>query len=158
MQCLLQRYLWDVPRSLRIDFANDFPAAGLIFTALNNQAHDAEDGDKKESTIGIIKRVVSEKGIAGMYSGGGPMCIRQATNWASRAGFTEIARSAFNLSEYGLLGEIASGAIGGVGSCWNTPIETIRVITQRDVSKGLKPKKMGEYWNDIVEQSGYPGL
>jgi len=128
-------------------------AAGLIFTALNNQSDD-----KKETTIGIVRRVISEKGIGGMYSGGGAMCLRQATNWASRSGFTEIARSAFHLSDYGMLGEIASGVIGGVGSCWNTPIETIRVTNQRDVSKGLKPKKMGEYWNDIVEESGYPGL
>lgn len=131
--------------------------AGLIFTSLNNQQSDSTGG-KKESTIAIIKRVVAEKGIGGMYSGGGAMCMRQATNWASRSGFTEIARSVFKLQQYGIMGEIASGAIGGVGSCWNTPIETIRVTNQRDVSKGLQPKTIGEYWDDIVEESGYKGL
>jgi len=108
--------------------------------------------------MAIIRRVVSEKGIGGMYSGGGAMCLRQATNWASRSGFTEIARSVFKLQQYGLVGEIASGAIGGVGSCWNTPIETIRVTHQRDVSQGKTPKSMSEYWEDIVDKGGYPGL
>jgi Mitochondrial carrier protein len=133
-----------------------FPA-GLIFTTLNNQQNDSSTG-KQESTMAIIRRVISEKGIGGMYSGGGAMCLRQATNWASRSGFTEIARSVFKLQQFGILGEIASGTIGGVGSCWNTPIETIRVVNHRDVSKGLEPKAMSEYWNDILEEGGYPGL
>ena len=106
----------------------------------------------------IVRRIISERGMGGMYSGGGAMCLRQATNWASRSGFTEIARSVLKLQHYGILGEIASGAIGGVGSCWNTPIETMRVMNQRDVSQGQMPKTMSEYWNDIVEDTGYHGL
>lgn len=56
------------------------------------------------------------------------------------------------------MGEIASGAMGGVGSCWNTPIETIRVLQHRDVAKGKKPESMGTYWNEIVAKDGYQGL
>jgi Mitochondrial carrier protein len=130
--------------------------AGLVFTALNN---DRQTGTAhRETTWGVVTRVVREKGVAGMFAGGRPMCIRQATNWASRSGFTEIARSVLRLSDYGLLGEIGAGAIGGVGSCWNTPIETIRVYTQRDVSQGKEPKAMAQYWDEIVSESGYPGL
>jgi Mitochondrial carrier protein len=130
--------------------------AGLVFTALNN---DRQTGTaNKETTLGVVTRVVKEKGVAGMFAGGRPMCIRQATNWASRSGFTEIARSSLRLSKYGILGEIAAGAVGGVGSCWNTPIETIRVYTQRDVSQGKEPKPMAQYWDEIVKESGYPGL
>jgi hypothetical protein len=48
--------------------------AGLIFTSLN-----AASADSKENAIGVIQRVVAEKGIAGMWSGSGAMCLRQAT-------------------------------------------------------------------------------
>jgi hypothetical protein len=125
--------------------------AGMIFTSLNA-------AESKETTLGVIRRVVSEKGISGMWIGSGSMCIRQATNWASRAGFTEIARSQLKLTQYGLLGELASGAIGGVGSCWNTPIETIRVITQRDVALGKKPESISECYNRILNEQGVQGL
>jgi len=62
------------------------------------------------------------------------------------------------MSEFGLIGEIGSGAIGGLGSCWNTPIETIRVYLQADVSAGKQAKTFGQYWDDIVEEGGYTGL
>ena len=139
--------------------------AGLIFTALNsNNNHGSKSKGTKsltrqpENAIQIVRRVVHEKGIWGMYAGMKPMCIRQATNWASRAGFTEIARTTLQLSQYGLIGEIVAGTIGGVGSCWNTPIETIRVYIQRDVSQGVPVKSMSQYWDTIVEEQGYPGL
>ena len=89
-----------------------------------------------------------------MYVGSAPMCWRQASNWASRAGFTEVARTTFKMSNYGMWGEIGSGVIGGIGSCWNTPIETIRVWMQRDISMGKEAKTFGGYWEEIVEDSG----
>jgi hypothetical protein len=88
----------------------------------------------------------------------GPMCVRQASNWASRSCFTEIARTTFKMSQHGIIGEIGSGVIGGLGSCWNTPVETIRVFMQRDVSRGKPSKSVGQYWNEIVEDQGYQGL
>jgi Mitochondrial carrier protein len=139
--------------------------AGLIFTALNNNSKNQKLQKKSgrtthtsETAIQIVRRVVAERGILGMYAGMKPMCIRQATNWASRAGFTEIARASLHLSQYGILGEIAAGTIGGVGSCWNTPIETIRVYIQRDVNLGIQVQSMPQYWNAIVSEYGYPGL
>jgi hypothetical protein len=130
--------------------------AGMIFTSLNY--NKGKPGYENDNAITIVKRIVADKGIRGMYYGGGPMALRQASNWASRASFTEIARSTLGLSKYGVAGEIASGIIGGLGSCWNTPIETVRMITQRDVSSGREPKTMTGYWGDIVETQGYPGL
>jgi len=124
--------------------------AGMIFTALNT----GED----ETTLGICKRIIQEKGVKGMYVGSGPMVIRQATNWASRSGFTEIARNVLHLSKYGIIGEIGSGVIGGIGSCWNTPIETVRVHMQRDVASGVPAKSSLEYMKGIVDSDGVPGL
>lgn len=130
--------------------------AGMVFTSLN--VNRDTKGFETDNTWTVTRRIIKEKGFMGMYYGFTPMALRQASNWASRAGFTEIARSVLNLQQYGILGEIASGTMGGIGSCWNTPIETIRVVTQRDLSTGVPTKTMGGYWKDISERDGMGGL
>ena len=90
--------------------------AGMIFTSLN--ANRGKKGYEGDNAIIVANRIIKEKGIRGTFFGGGPMCARQASNWASRAGFTEIARTTLGMSKYGVLGEIGSGVIGGLGSCW----------------------------------------
>lgn len=130
--------------------------AGMIFTSLN--VNRGKKGYENDNALTVARRIIKEKGPFGLYYGVTPMCLRQASNWASRSAFTEIARTTLGMSRYGILGEIGSGVIGGVGSCWNTPIETIRVLLQRDVSLGKKTKTFGAYWDDIVEEQGYPGL
>lgn len=130
--------------------------AGLIFTSLN--VNQGKKGYENDNAITVIRRVVKEKGVLGMFAGFGPMASRQASNWASRAGFTEICRTSLGMSGWGVWGEVASGAIGGIGSCWNTPIETIRVFMHRDISMGLPAKTFGQYWTDIVEDQGHVGL
>jgi len=84
--------------------------AGLIFTSLNY--NKKRPGFENDNAISVTRRIVREKGIAGMYAGGGPMALRQASNWASRAGFTEIARTTLGMTKYGIMGEIGSGVIG----------------------------------------------
>jgi hypothetical protein len=129
--------------------------AGMVFTSLNvNRGKEY----KNDNAITITRRIVKEKGITGMYGGGGAMCLRQATNWASRAGFTELARTTFRLSEYGLLGEIGSGVIGGLGSCWNTPIELARMRAQRDISMSREPSTIIAYWKETINDEGVSGL
>lgn len=130
--------------------------AGMIFTSLN--VNRGKKGYENDNAITVTKRILKEKGIIGMYYGVSPMALRQATNWATRAGLTEVVRTSFQLTKYGVAGEIASGVIGGVGSCWNTPIETIRVLIAKDVSMGVPTKSFGKYWSDMVEEQGYPGL
>jgi Mitochondrial carrier protein len=154
--------------------------AGLVFTALNGKSDSAAPasavgGGKKskrrnyptptpvaagagKTTIGVIRAVLRERGVAGFYAGGGAMCLRQATNWASRAGVTELARTVLHLSKCGVAGELASGVLGGIVSCWNTPIETIRVLTQLDVAQGRQPQSMVHYWTAVVDRDGYAGL
>lgn len=130
--------------------------AGLVFTSLN--ANRGKKGFENDNAITVTKRILKEKGIAGMFIGGGPMAARQASNWASRGMFTEIARTNFKMSQYGILGEIGSGIIGGLGSCWNTPIETVRVNIHKDVSAGVTPKSFAGYCSDIYDEDGIPGL
>jgi hypothetical protein len=128
----------------------------MVFTSLN--VNRGKKGYENDNALTVARRIIKEKGIMGMYYGMGPMCLRQASNWASRSCFTEIARTTFKMSQYGTWGEIGSGIIGGVGSSWNTPIETIRVLMQRDVSMGRRAMSFGQYWTDIVDEQGHVGL
>ncbi len=130
--------------------------AGMVFTSLN--VNKGKPGFENDNAWTVAKRIIDEKGLKGMYIGGTPMAIRQASNWASRGLFTELCRTNLKLSRFGLLGEIGSGVIGGVGSCWNTPIETVRVLMQRDVGMGFDPKTFGQYVDQVVEDGGFPAL
>lgn len=130
--------------------------AGMIFTSLN--VNQGKKGYENDNAITVAKRIIKEKGVKGLFYGGGPMCLRQASNWSSRSLFTEIARTNLKMSQYGIIGEIGSGVIGGLGSCWNTPIETIRVNMHRDVSMGKESGPFGHYWNEIKEKQGVVGL
>lgn len=93
-----------------------------------------------------------------MFVGGGPMAARQATNWSIRSTMTEVCRTSLKLSRFGSVGEIASGVIGGFTSCINTPLETVRVLMQRDISAGVVPKTFNRYISDIIDETGVPGL
>ena len=130
--------------------------AGLIFTSLNLNKDNPEY--ENDTAWSVARRVVQEKGPMGLFTGGGPMAARQASNWASRSMFTEICRTNLKMSRFGILGEIGSGAIGGVGSCWNTPIETVRVLMQRDVAAGKNAKTFGQYIDDTMEEGGVQAL
>ena len=66
-----------------------------------------------------------EKGLLGFYPGGSAIAARQASNWASRVGFTEGARGLVATVVHGkghhrlsVREEAAAGIIGGVLSCW----------------------------------------
>lgn len=130
--------------------------AGMIFTSLN--VNQGKKGYENDNAWTVAKRIVKERGLKGLFYGGGPMCLRQASNWSSRSLFTEIARTNLKMSKFGVLGEIGSGVIGGLGSCWNTPIETIRVNMHRDVSMGKDSQSFGYYWNRISDEEGMSGL
>ena len=130
--------------------------AGMVFTSLN--VNKGKPGHENDNAVIVAKRIIKEKGIQGMFIGGTPMAARQASNWASRSLFTEICRTNLKLSRFGLIGEIGSGAIGGIGSCWNTPIETVRVLMQKDVSEGVPPKTFGGYVEAQMQEGGVPAL
>lgn len=53
------------------------------------------------STSQRIKMVWAEKGLKGFYPGGTAIAFRQATNWASRQGFTEGIRHQMQMSFHG---------------------------------------------------------
>jgi len=102
-----------------------------------------------------MKNLYEKNGIVkGFYGAAPSLAFRQATNWASRASLTEIARSNLKLSRYGLKGEVLSGVLGGLASSWNTPIEVVRIRLQSDLAKGRKTKSFGAYFDEIRNQEG----
>jgi len=117
------------------------PSTQIMTTALNDRI----------SSFEATKRIIRKRGILGLYSSASPVAVRQASNWASRTTFTEIARTTLGMSKYGIMGEIGSGVFGGLLATWNTPIETVRVRMQNDIgsSKSGKQKSMSYYFNDI---------
>lgn len=61
----------------------------------------AVTGDQSVSTVQRIQRTWAAKGIKGFYPGGTAIAFRQATNWASRQGFTEFVREQMKVRESG---------------------------------------------------------
>mmetsp|Transcript_6916 Transcript_6916/g.16961 ORF Transcript_6916/g.16961 Transcript_6916/m.16961 type:complete len:125 (+) Transcript_6916:1-375(+) len=57
----------------------------------------AVTGSSNESTLQRASRVYKANGLAGFYPGGTAIAFRQATNWASRQGFTEAVRTKFKV-------------------------------------------------------------
>lgn len=98
----------------------------------------AVTGDKSVSLMSRIRQVYQAKGIAGFYAGGVAVGVRQATNWASREGFTVGVRQQFRkyfhdnnpTARLSAGEEILAAAIGGTLSCWNHPFEVVRIEMQ----------------------------
>jgi hypothetical protein len=47
------------------------------------------------SILSLAANTLKTQGIGGFYHGGLPLMLRQGSNWASRQGFTDVARSYF---------------------------------------------------------------
>jgi phage shock protein PspC (stress-responsive transcriptional regulator) len=129
----------------------------MAFTSLNVNKH--KPGYENDNEFTVAKRIYKEKGLGGLFVGADAMAARQASTWASRTLFTELCRTNLQLvSKYGLLGEVASGIMGGLGSCWNTPIETVRVLMHRDMSCGHPTKSFMGYVQQEMDAGGIPAL
>lgn len=62
----------------------------LIVTACVAAASNSES--EEVSAFQVAQRIIKEKGVFGLYRGAPAVAMRQATNWASRQGFTEFVR------------------------------------------------------------------
>merc|ERR1712096_6047 len=108
---------------------------------------------------------MAEKGIKGFYPGGVALAFRQASNWASRQGFTEFFRTRVAMWRHGDAGaklskweEAGSGILGGACSCWNQPFEVARIQAQAAAAAGEPAHGMGTVMGNIVKQNGFAGL
>jgi len=93
-------------------------------------------GGKEVSVWTTAREVWLSKGIKGFYPGGTAIAFRQATNWASRQGFTEAVRERFKVlfhdgdskAKLTVTQEAFAGIIGGALSCWNHPFVSLGLL------------------------------
>ncbi|KAJ8664075.1 hypothetical protein O0I10_000353 [Lichtheimia ornata] len=106
----------------------------------------------KESTFKIAGDIFKREGIRGINKGVNAVAVRQCTNWASRFGITRFTQESIIKARYGDAPDAAKRAtaidkamasiVGGALSCWNQPIEVIRVEMQSQVKAAGRPEKM----------------
>lgn len=103
------------------------PSTFLVMTA-------ATTGRPVANTLSQILK--GERKVTDLYTGGGPLVLREATNWASRQGITDLTRNFLKRQGVGagIALEIGSGVLGGVLACWNNPFEVARIRQQRDLA------------------------
>jgi hypothetical protein len=98
------------------------------------------------------------------------VALRQCTNWASRFGLSRYAQESIIKARYGegpeahkkatVVDRAMASIIGGGLSCWNQPIEVIRVEMQSQVKAAGRPEKMtiGSAAKYIYQNNGIAGF
>ena len=106
-----------------------------------------------------------EKGLIGFYPGGLAIAFRQASNWASRQGFTEAVSGRMRLWLYDdptakltKLQAAACGCMGGILSCWNHPFEVARIEIQARAIAGEESIGMLRVFSNVYAEYGVAGL
>ncbi|KAI9261150.1 mitochondrial carrier domain-containing protein [Sporodiniella umbellata] len=100
-----------------------------------------------ESTFSIAAKIYKKEGIRGMNKGVNAVALRQCTNWASRFGIARFAEEAIVKSRHGEAGvadhtdKILASVAAGALSCWNQPLEVIRVEMQSQLKGAGRPDK-----------------
>lgn len=125
----------------------------------------AVTGNTNETTMQRISRTWGAHGLRGFYPGGTAIAFRQATNWASRQGFTEAARHRMKIMLHGdaeakltARENVISGLIGGTLACWNHPFEVARIEAQARADQGQSAKSMVQVFQMVVKENGVRGL
>jgi hypothetical protein len=121
--------------------------------------------NKHDTASSVMWRTWLTKGLAGFYPGGSAIAARQASNWASRAGFTEAVRMRIARVVHGdakarlsISEECAAGIIGGVLSCWNHPFEVARIEMQARALHGEQHQSMLQVLRSVHAEHGLQGL
>lgn len=104
------------------------------------------------------------------YAGVNAVAVRQLTNWASRFGLSRYAQESIIKFRYGdhadahkqatVIDRALASIIGGGLSCWNHPIEVIRVEMQSQVKSAGRPENMtiGKAAKWIYQNNGISGF
>ena len=131
------------------------PCTYLVTGAVNDPA---------TSVLTRVKQTYKRGGVADFYPGGTAIAFRQATNWASRQGFTEFVRARMKIQLHGdqhasltKTEEILAGVIGGTLACWNHPFEVARIEAQVLGNLGKPVPGMTKVMRDIIRVDGVQG-
>lgn len=123
-------------------------------------------GGKGASVLGTITSTWRDKGLIGFYPGGSAIAFRQASNWASRQGFTDVVRAQMRRSRYpsnpnaklSTSEDAVCGLVGGMLSCWNHPFEVARIEMQARAAAGESYLSMLGVFRQVTQQYGVRGL
>ena len=121
-------------------------------------------GDKNTPLSQHINNAWHKNGIKGFYPGGVAIAWRQATNWASRQGFTDFAREMLRKqnddpkAKLSMAQEVTAGIIGGTLSVWNQPFEVARIEAQARAGAGQTSIGMVQIFKMVVHEHGVAGL
>jgi Mitochondrial carrier protein len=127
----------------------------------------AASGVKPPSTTRLFFDIYNKEGIRGINKGVNAVAIRQMTNWGSRISLSRLAETMLRRvtnkqpsDKLTPLDKIACSAIGGGLSCWNQPIEVIRVEMQSMKKDPKKPAKLSVWGTAkyIYGEAGFKGL
>jgi hypothetical protein len=136
------------------------PCTYLVTAAVTGGGNGPAKG-----TLALAGETYTRSGIRGFYPGGSAIAFRQATNWASRQGFTEGMRLAVlkrkGSDEHVKLStneEIMCGVVGGALSCWNHPFEVARIEMQARANAQQSHLSMAQVFRLVVGEHGPMGL
>jgi len=127
----------------------------------------AAAGVKPPSTMHLFVDIYQKEGIRGINKGVNAVAIRQMTNWGSRISLSRLAETMLRRATGKQPGEkltpldkIACSAIGGGLSCWNQPIEVIRVEMQSMKKDPNKPANLSVWGTAkyIYQDAGFKGF
>ena len=106
----------------------------------------AAAGQKPPGTFAVFADIYRREGLAGINKGVNAVAIRQMTNWGSRMALSRLAeqmmrkvRNKADGEKLTALDKIMCSAVGGGLSCWNQPIEVIRVEMQSMKADPARP-------------------
>lgn len=124
-----------------------------------------------KSSVQVAREIFAREGIRGINKGVNAVAVRQCTNWGSRFGLSRIAEDAIRKFSHtdserdqkkalSPMQRVLASALGGGLSCWNQPIEVIRVEMQSQVKTVGRPEKMtiGKAAQWIYSQNGMKGF
>ncbi|RKO96431.1 mitochondrial carrier [Caulochytrium protostelioides] len=130
--------------------------------------HKGADGSAQKSSWTVAREIYAREGIRGINKGVNAVAVRQCTNWGSRFGLSRLAEQSIRrwtgktdpADRLSNGHRILASAIGGALSCWNQPIEVIRIEMQSQVQQAGRPAQMtiatAAQW--IYQQNGLKGF
>ncbi|KAI9202475.1 mitochondrial carrier domain-containing protein [Polychytrium aggregatum] len=102
----------------------------------------------RSKDVGVAREIFAREGFAGINKGVNAVALRQCTNWGSRFGISRIVEDVFMRARddrskpLSSAEKVLASAVGGALSCWNQPLEVIRVEMQSQIKTEGRPEKL----------------
>jgi hypothetical protein len=103
-------------------------------------------GLKVPSTIQVCREIYAREGYRGLNKGVNAVALRQMTTWGSRMGITRFIETTTrrvtgkeSSARLSGLEKVVASCGGGALSCWNQPLEVIRVEMQKVAPSSHSP-------------------